>query len=84
MKAIFAVMNTTQAVVKTRLKKIQACMRFEPKNMKAIFTVMNTTKAVVKTLGLKKIQACRGFETMTSVTLVLSVSSVQRKILITS
>ena len=31
MKAIFAVMNTTEAVVKRRPgKKIQACMGFEP------------------------------------------------------
>ena len=34
-------------------------------NMKAIFAVMNTTEAVVKE-GLKKIQACTGFEPMTS------------------
>ena len=33
--------------------------------MKAIFAVMNTTEAVVKE-GLKKIQACTGFEPMTS------------------
>ena len=45
--------------------------------MKAIFTVMNTTKAVVKTLGLKKIQACRGFETMTSVTLQVNLQGLK-------
>ena len=32
---------------------------------KAIFTVMNTTSAVVK-IGPEKIQACMGFEPMTS------------------
>ena len=30
MKAIFAVMNTTSAVVKIRPEKIQACTGFEP------------------------------------------------------
>ena len=34
-------------------------------NMEVIFTVTNTTKAVVK-IRPKKIQACTGFEPMTS------------------
>ena len=35
-------------------------------SMKAIFAVMNTTSAVVKIRPEKKIQACMGFEPMTS------------------
>ena len=38
--------------------------------MKAIFAVMNTTWAVVKRRPEKKIQACTGFEPMTSAILV--------------
>ena len=48
MKVIFAVMNTTWAVVKIRPEKIQACMEFEP--MTSAILVQRSTNWANKVL----------------------------------
>ena len=45
---------------------LNQCNNISVMNMEAIFAVTNTTKAVVKIRSKKKIQACTGFEPMTS------------------
>ena len=49
MKAIFAVMNTTLAVVKIRLEKIQACTGYEP--MTSTFLMQCSTNQANKPTG---------------------------------